>query len=133
LKTTIFTLFLATFVAFVSCKKEVTPPVTPPVNNPTKKELVTKKWSLQEYYENGQIDSSMGALTLTFNTDGTYLIVADGDSEYGDWEFANNETQIIIDKDSDPLILTIQELTSTKLKVEWMEDTDTYRMVMIPA
>ncbi|MER2997128.1 lipocalin family protein [Pontibacter populi] len=57
--------------------------------------------------------------TVDFNADGTYTGNLDGDSESGTWEFTNNETQIIMDADTDDeIIVDINRLTATELWVE---------------
>ena len=136
MKTTIFTFFLAAFVAFASCKKD--DPTTPPVNTPTKKEMLVRTWKIQSMTVNQMPlpDSMYASNRLTFKTDGTY-ISSDGSSsdDTGTWEFNSDETKLIMDKGtSDESTGDIIELSTTKLHMKETDDSSgTVDMTLIPA
>ncbi|HEY4651060.1 MAG TPA: hypothetical protein VIG72_06575 [Pontibacter sp.] len=57
--------------------------------------------------------------TLKFNTDGTYTFDSDGTTKTGSWEFANDQKQVIMDKNAaNELTADIKRLTATELWVE---------------
>jgi hypothetical protein len=134
LKTTIFTLFLAAFVAFAACKKDE--PTTPPVTPPTKKEMISRTWKVETMTVNQMPfpDSFFVDNRLTFKTDGTYSTFDGTDTETGTWEFSTDETKVIMDKGtSDEETMDIVELSSTKLHVKQTSDGNTIEMKLIPA
>lgn len=103
-----------------SCNKEDEPPITPeePVEETdtavvpkdtvkkdtvqkqpekTRTEILAKKWIVDEAYVNGSTpDNSSKGLTLDVRADGTYTLST---GYIGTWEFLENESKILWDKD----------------------------------
>jgi len=106
-------------LSLASCSDSTSP--TESTNTTPKRELLTgKTWKTMVYTMNG-VDLSSEVQHLTsFSDDGTYVATnSDGSTEPGVWEFAQNDTHIIMDKGTDIEIdWTVLELTATSLKLE---------------
>jgi hypothetical protein len=85
------------------------------------KYLTTPVWSTDSLLADGVDASGPGMILEKFK--GTAKFNADGTGHFGvypgNWQFAYNETQIMISSDSIaiPLVATIDELNSTSLKI----------------
>ncbi|MBB6612019.1 hypothetical protein H7F15_13295 [Pontibacter sp. Tf4] len=119
-------LFAALFmVTMVSCDDDDDDTTNP---NPDKETLLTAKvWNGSKvYYQNADFTEQVKELfdisttTIKFNADGTYTASMSGeDDETGTWEFASNDTKIVMDSESsDPITVDINTLTATELWVE---------------
>jgi hypothetical protein len=109
-----FAVLLWLGASFLSCKKE-----TPKSERFTL--LTNKIWVAESLLGNGNDESGPGGLLedfkgdTKFNTDGTGYV----GSLVGNWQFATNETQIVIQSTSLPAAVTMNiiELTTGKLKL----------------
>lgn len=105
MKTFINYAFLAMLLYFsiVSCNKsdDLKPEVTPNDTTKLKPAILTDtlkgKWEVDYATHNGTIDNGTKGLRMIFDANGTYLLV---NTDYkGTWEFTDNNTKILIDKD----------------------------------
>lgn len=121
-------LFLAVAgISLSSCKKEDPAP--------TKKELLSKTWKINEFYEDGQQinDPSLSSVRLTFNANGTYNSIGFGDNATGPWEFNADETRVIMDKGTvDEFTVSIATLTATSLKITFTDSGSNYEITWSP-
>ncbi|NDK55944.1 hypothetical protein [Pontibacter fetidus] len=85
--------------------------------------LTAKEWQGNKYLIDGQDMSSfldIDQMYWKFNTNGTYTMRADGDSENGTWELTSNNQKLLLDGE---FTLDIVKLTNTALNVKY-EDED---------
>lgn len=109
-------------VTMVSCDNEDDDNATP--NNQSL--LTAGVWNGDKiYYQGIDVTEDFAAIidvkdtSIKFTKDGTYTITSDGSEEKGTWEFANNETQILMDKGTDDeMLVDVNKLTATELWVE---------------
>jgi hypothetical protein len=92
--------------------------------------LTAKQWQGNKYLIDGDDMSSfidIDEMFWKFDSDGSYVVEVDGDSESGKWEFASNNQQLVLDKGTaDEFTLDILKLTNTSLNLEFEEeDLDT--------
>lgn len=118
-------LFLS--ISILSCKKSEEP--NPIVNNTgdTSKPKITVltdtlkgKWEVTNSTHNGTVDNSSKGLRMVFDANGTYLLV---NTNYkGTWEFIDNKTKILIDKDVPEFktTWTIDQLTNKNFDVTFI-------------
>ncbi len=93
----------------------------------TKKEILTaKSWKMAKIVYNGQdvssVDDPMVAAFMNsrvkFNADGTATFTSSGSTDSGIWEFASNETVVVLDpRTPDEERWTLTELKDNSLKV----------------
>lgn len=91
--------------------------------SPDKEALLTAGvWTGNKIFVGGQDFTSIygdpSTVTMTFDDDGTYTLNIDGDVKEGTWEFTNNNTQVIMDKGPDEVVVDVNRLTSTELWAE---------------
>lgn len=97
---------------------------------PSRKALLTaKQWQGNRILIDNQDFTSffnMDNTAMTFNTNGTYLIKLDGDTDNGTWEFTSNEQKLLMDKGtSHETNVDILKLTNEALNIKWVErDSD---------
>lgn len=128
--------FLVLFLALAgfgltSCEKEE---AAAPV--PTKKELISKTWKISEYYEDGQLIQNpiLTSARMTFTAAGTYTAIFDGDTDNGTWAFNAAEDRVILDGGTAfEETWSIQELSTTRFKVNYSSDGTTYEVIWVPA
>jgi hypothetical protein len=114
-----------------SCKKEEA--ATPAAD---KKTLLSKTWKISEYYEDGQLiqDPVLTSARMTFNAAGTYSSIFDGDTDNGTWAFNAAEDRIILDGGTVfEETWSIQELTTSRLKVSYTDAGSSYEIIYVPA
>ncbi|MEJ8755787.1 hypothetical protein WG947_02160 [Pontibacter sp. H259] len=97
-------------------------------SNPSSQALLTaKEWQGNKYLIDGDDMSSfidIDQMYWKFNTNGTYTMRVDGDSETGTWELTSNNQKLLLDKNSaDEVTLNVLKLTNTGLNVMY-EDED---------
>lgn len=89
--------------------------------------LVAETWyGSKVYYQGSDFTEQAKAfldittVTVEFSESGTYTgNISGDDTETGTWEFTNNDTQIIFDKDTpDSFTVDVNKLTATELWVE---------------
>ena len=123
--------FLVSLLVFTSCKKDETAL--------SKKEMLTAKtWNLQSSKTNGVAVVSTDCEKddiLTFSTNGTYSIdpgvkkCTEIDKiESGPWSLSADEKYITIDEDE---IITILEITNTRLVILQIVGTNTYETTLV--
>jgi hypothetical protein len=113
MKNLFLTLIIVGVIVIISCKKETTTQRFDYLTGVT--------WVSDSLLANGEDASEPGEILakfkgeIKFNEDGTGVFGV----YTGNWTFAYNETQILIDSDSLPIRLTtqIEELTETSLKI----------------
>lgn len=117
-KITAFVLAAASTLIFTACDKEDDTPEL------TKTDLLTSsEWKGSDILFEGvsHKDSSwvdINGFRLKFDKNGTYVITdLDGDADNGNWNFINNETQIVIAGDTN----NISVLTKDNLNLESAE------------
>lgn len=92
---------------------------------PTPQALLTAKvWQGNKIYIDDVDYSSfldMDNTTWKFNSNGTYTLEIDGDSETGTWELTTNNSKLLLD---DEFEMEILKLTNTSLNVEWTEEDE---------
>ena len=116
----------------VACKKD-------DENRPqTKKEMVTKKWSVQEVLINSLPDNSQdySSFSYQFNSDGTYSI-NNGGVQTGTWELNSSETIIILDKGTvNERLVDLFQLGENQMVIEitipatWKEEEKVIRITL---
>ncbi|MDP2187432.1 MAG: hypothetical protein Q8J69_01995 [Sphingobacteriaceae bacterium] len=130
-------LLLAVGITVASCKKEdpIIPTPTPPA--PTKKELLTKIWKIDQIL----IDSIDATFFFTgarfnFRADNTVIFTMPGESpDTSNWAFNAAQTQIILSQAGEQDTLNILALTTTQFKVrsyDYDEDLESI-ITMSPA
>jgi hypothetical protein len=123
---TAVTVLLFSFWGIISCKKPDQPdPVITSKDTikpkPTVLEDTLKgKWEVNYATHNGTIDNGTKGIRMIFDSKGTYLLVNTG--YQGTWEFLENKTKILIDKDSPDFktTWTIKKLTNTNFDVTFI-------------
>ncbi|NDK55946.1 hypothetical protein [Pontibacter fetidus] len=95
--------------------------------NPDKEALLLADvWTGSKIYLGGQDVTEdykdifdVTTVSVKFYEDGTYTFDMDGTAEDGTWEFANNQTQVLLDKGTDDEeLVDINKLTATELWAE---------------
>lgn len=123
-----------------SCKKD-DKKETP---EPTKKELLSNKWNVTDLLLNGTSVYNLNIPQVKCAKDNVYTLAADNTytieegaivcdpstAGSGTWALSENDTKLqFTPQTGDPLIFTINELTTTTLKFSYTEDSDTYTIV----
>lgn len=109
---------------FIGCKKENTQVTT--TNNPTQQnpakvsleDTFCRNWLVKKAIHNGTADGSSVGLKVIFYKNGTYLLNS-GSSYQGTWEFLENKTKVLLDKNTPDFktTWTIVSISSKKLDV----------------
>jgi hypothetical protein len=84
--------------------------------------LTAKEWQGNKYLIDGQDMSSfldIDQMYWKFNSNGTYTMRVDGDSETGTWELTSNNQKLLLD---DEYTLDVVKLTNTALNVTYEEE-----------
>lgn len=115
------------FLSIQSCNKTDDPdPVkTTPTDTVKPKPTVLTdtlkgKWEVDYATHNGTIDNGTKGIRMIFDANGTYLLV--NTSYKGTWEFIENKTKILIDKDVPDFktTWTINQLTNKNFDVTFI-------------
>lgn len=128
-------LFLAVAgLSLTACKKEETTPSNTGGSS-SKSTLIAKTWRVTEAQINGQVssDPSLNSIRFTFNSNGTYTLLQDGDSDTGTWEFNADQTAVILDRGTQfEWTMTLVTLTSSSMRLTWSEDGANFNVLMQP-
>lgn len=96
------------------------------------KENICKVWVLNEYYENGK-KQDLYDYEIEFRQNGTYKETEEGEADKGSWEFNENLTSFVFDKNSlDQDEWIIVSFDADKLVVKFSDEDKNYKFVLIP-
>jgi len=96
------------------------------------KETICKEWVLKEYYENGKIQDIYD-YEIEFKKNGTYKEEEEGEAGKGTWEFNENFTSIIFDKNSlDQDEWIIVSFDTDKLTVKFTDEEKNFKFILAP-
>lgn len=118
---------LCSMAAITSCKKTEGPdPIQNTLNDTIKPkptvlaDTLKGKWEVTDATHNGAVDNGTKGLRMVFDADGTYLLVQT--SYKGTWEFVENKTKILIDKNVPEFktTWTIDRLTNKNFDVTFI-------------
>lgn len=111
-------------LAAACSKSEDTPPAnnnTGGGNNPTPNyvDSIARKWKVADATHNGSPDNSSKGLELDIRADGSYTLISTG--FVGKWEFTDNDTKVLLDKDNSQIktTWTVKKLTSKRMEVDF--------------
>lgn len=133
-------IILALLIGFASCKKDEE-------NEPSKEDLLCKKWNIEKYYINDLLFEDMSAYSWNFKTDGT-LEMQEINTQFpeilyarSEWKWVDNRTKIEIkafDKKTSEfyiqeefILLDIKTLTDNSLNLEMQTDDSSLRIELI--
>lgn len=117
-------LFLLLFSLLIfACSKEEEPQKSNNNGNGTPavslEDTLSRAWTVTNALHNGSADNSSKGLKLDIRKDGSYTLTSTG--FIGTWEFQNDKKEVLLDKDNAQFktTWTIQEMSSTFLKVSF--------------
>ena len=109
----------------VACSKDDDTTSTPNTgggnNTPTPDyvDSIARKWKVTTATHKGNPDNSSRGLELDIRKDGSYTLISTG--FVGTWEFTDNDTKVLLDKDNSQFktTWTVNKLTSTRMEVDF--------------
>lgn len=111
-------------LATACSKEDSTPtPSTPNGGNntptPDYVDSIARDWKVTAATHRGSPDNSSKGLELNIRKDGSYTLKSTG--FIGTWEFTDNDTKVVLDKDNTQFktTWTINKLTSTRMEVDF--------------
>ncbi len=116
-----FILLIIAFASVVSCQKGSDLEPTLSDSDKPKPTILSDtlkgKWEVSYATHNGTIDEGSKGLRMIFDANGTYLLVNTGYN--GTWEFIENKTKILIDKNEPAFktTWTIKQLTNKNFDI----------------
>lgn len=117
-------LFVAMGISFVACKKD-----------PTNKELLVKKWKVDEYLVDSlNFTSFVANVRFEFLDNNTVIATQPGEpTDTSTWTFNEAETQILVGTGADQEVWAILELAESSLKVDIQDPDADIKMSCSPA
>jgi len=118
----IITIFIL-LAAACSKEEESNPTPTPGGGNntptPDYVDSIARSWKVTAATHRGSADNSSKGLELDIRKDGSYTLKSTG--YIGTWEFIDNDTKVLLDKDNSQFktTWTINKLTSTRMEVDF--------------
>ncbi len=119
-------------LALSSCKKGEDDPV---VSLKTRKDRFTNSWVLVKYEKNG-VNQDISGSTYTYDVfnsgkltqtiEGSVFGFPTRSVKDGDWVFVNDEEDVRITIDNDPVTYNVQRLASTELWLKRLANGDTH-------
>lgn len=117
-------LFVAMGMSLLACKKD-----------PTKKELLVKKWKVDQYLiDSTDFTQLVANARFEFLDNNTVIATQPGtDADTATWIFNEAETQILIGTAADQVVWAILELAESSLKVDVQDQDDDIKISFSPS